>query len=98
MYKDDSQCVFCKRRVPTRGHHIVPKCKGGKDIKNTCYSCEDFIHNTWTHNQLRDVYNTVESILKTDEYKKFNKWLMKQPTSIVFKSNRSTNRADRKYR
>src|ERR1051325_11445032 len=22
-------CVFCKRKVPTRGHHVVPRCKGG---------------------------------------------------------------------
>ena len=25
-------CAFCKREVPTRGHHVVPRCKGGRDI------------------------------------------------------------------
>src|SRR5262245_35173375 len=55
-------CVFCKRGVPTRGHHVVPRCKGGKEIVPTCHSCEDFIHKTWSHNELRDVFNTVEVI------------------------------------
>jgi hypothetical protein len=48
--------------VPTRGHHVVPRCKGGRDIAPTCHSCEDFIHKTWTHNELRDTFNTVEQI------------------------------------
>ena len=55
-------CAFCKREVPTRGHHVVPRCKGGRDIAPTCHSCEDFIHKTWTHNELRDTFNTVEKI------------------------------------
>ncbi len=37
-------CVFCKRQVPTRGHHVVPRCKGGTEIVPTCHSCEDFTH------------------------------------------------------
>src|ERR1039457_2144492 len=28
-------CAFCKRRVPTRGHHVVPRCKGGRDTAPT---------------------------------------------------------------
>src|ERR1035441_535095 len=34
-------CAFCKRRVPTRGHHVVPRCKGGRETAPTCHSCED---------------------------------------------------------
>ena len=58
----DEVCAFCNREVPTRGHHVVPRCKGGRDIAPTCHSCEDFIHKTWTHNELRDTFNTVEQI------------------------------------
>src|ERR1039458_10036434 len=28
-------CAFCKREVPTRGHHVVPRCKGGRDTAPT---------------------------------------------------------------
>ena len=42
---------------------MVPRCKGGTEIVPTCHSCEDFIHQTWSHNELRDEFNTVEKIL-----------------------------------
>ena len=32
----DEACAFCNREVPTRGHHVVPRCKGGRDIASTC--------------------------------------------------------------
>jgi hypothetical protein len=32
----DGACAFCNREVPTRGHHVVPRCKGGRDIAPTC--------------------------------------------------------------
>lgn len=85
-------CVFCKRDVTTRGHHIVPKCKGGKEIVESCESCEDFIHNTWTHNELRDIYNNVETIVNNEKFSKFLKWLLKQPKDAVFKSSLSNTR------
>jgi len=71
-------CAFCKRRVPTRGHHVVPRCKGGTEIVPTCPSCEDFIHQTWSHNELRDEFNTVEKILADARFQKFLRWLHKQ--------------------
>ena len=71
-------CAFCKRQVPTRGHHVVPRCKGGTETVPTCHSCEDFIHKTWSHNELRDTFNTVETILADARFQKFLKWLHKQ--------------------
>jgi len=85
-------CVFCKRNVTTRGHHIVPKCKGGKEIVESCESCESFIHRTWTHNELRDTYNNVEIILSEERFQKFLKWLHKQKPTTLFKSSISNNR------
>jgi hypothetical protein len=94
----DEQCVFCQRKVPTRGHHVVPRCKGGREIAPTCHSCEDFIHKTWTHNELRDVFNTVEKIRTDERFQKFLRWLHKQKTATVFKSRRNRARANHKYR
>jgi hypothetical protein len=91
-------CVFCHRIVPTRGHHVVPRCKGGREIAPTCHSCEDFIHKTWTHNELRDDFNTVEKITADERFQKFLRWLYKQKTETVFKSRRNRSRAGHKYR
>jgi hypothetical protein len=90
-------CVFCKRQVSTRGHHVVPRCKGGTEIVPTCHSCEDFIHKTWSHNELRDTFNTVESILADARFQKFLKWLYKQQDTAVFRSQRGRNRRPGKY-
>lgn len=90
-------CVFCGLNILTRGHHIVPKSKGGTVIKNTCQTCEDFIHNTWTHNELRDFFNTIDKIKATDQFKKFLKWRLKQDHSSFFKTHRNNNRNKRKY-
>lgn len=90
-------CVFCKLVTYTRGHHLIPRSKDGTTIVPTCETCEDFIHKTWSHNELRDVYNTVESILATEKFQKFLKWRLKQPVDVVFKSDRGINRDKRKY-
>ncbi len=91
-------CVFCQRQVPTRGHHVVPRCKGGTEIVPTCHSCEDFIHKTWSHNELRDTFNTVERILADPRFQKFLRWLHKQQEPTVFRSRRNRTRRPGRYR
>ena len=90
-------CVFCKVETLTRGHHMIPRSKGGDVIVPTCETCESFIHKTWTHNELRDVYNTVESILQTEKFQKFLKWRLKQPATVLFKSSPGKFRDKNKY-
>ena len=90
-------CVFCNQNVNTREHHIVPKCKGGRKTVSSCEMCEDFIHKTWSHNELRDIYNNVETILDSEKMQKFLKWRVKQPITSVYKSNRSKFRTKNKY-
>lgn len=84
-------------QAQTRGHHIVPRCKGGETIVQTCETCESFIHKTWSHNQLRDIYNTVEKILADEGFRKFLKWRRKQPASTLFKSAPGKFRSKKKY-
>jgi hypothetical protein len=91
-------CVFCLRNVPTRGHHVVPRCKRGREIASTCHSCEDFIHKTWSHNELRDEFNSVEKIRTDERFQKFLRWLYKQKTETVFKTHRNRTRENHKYR
>lgn len=70
----------------TRGHHVVPKSKGGEEIVPTCETCESYIHKTWDHRQLRDTYNSVDAILADGGFQKFLKWRRKQPATTLFKS------------
>lgn len=90
-------CVFCGLHTMTRGHHIVPKCKGGTEIVSTCQTCEDYIHKTWSHNELRDVYNNVEVILANEGFQKFLKWRRKQSPETLFKSTVGNDRNKRKF-
>ena len=90
-------CVFCGLRTHTREHHIIPKSKGGTATVDSCQTCEDFLHNTWSHNELRDTYNNVETILADEKFKKFLKWRLKQPPETLFKSDKGKTRSKRKY-
>jgi hypothetical protein len=91
-------CIFCRLPAPTREHHIIPRSKGGKETVPACETCENFIHKTWTHNELRDIYNTVEAILEDEKFQKFLKWRRKQPVTTLFKSDRGKHRDKHKYR
>lgn len=90
-------CAFCQLETFTRGHHLVPRSKGGHVIVPTCETCESFIHKTWSHNELRDFYNSVEIILGTEEFHRFLKWRLKQPPTVLFKSDKGKFRDRNKY-
>ncbi len=97
MASEINQCVFCGSVLNIKYHHIVPKCKGGKETIPSCYDCENFIHSQWNHNELRDVYNTVDSILNNEKFQKFLKWRLKQPSTTIFKSTAGKFRDKNKY-
>lgn len=90
-------CVFCEMNVPTREHHIIPRAKGGKTTVSACETCENFIHKTWSHNELRDTYNNVETILANEKFQKFLKWRKKQSPETAFRSDVGKFRNKGKY-
>jgi hypothetical protein len=95
--ENNPQCQLCKMYTHTRSHHLTPRCKGGKETADICETCESFIHKTWTHNELRDTYNSIEVILADEKFQRFLKWRLKQPATTLFKSNRAKNRDKNKY-
>lgn len=97
MSAEVNKCEFCGMITFTRGHHVIPRSKGGKEVIPTCETCESFIHKTWSHNQLRDTYNSLESILADEGFQKFLKWRRKQSPVTLFKSNPGKFRDKRKY-
>ena len=97
MKKNNGTCEFCGMSAPTRQHHLIPKSKGGTETALCCETCENFIHKTWDHRQLRDTYNSVEAIFSNEAFQKFLKWRRKQPTTTLFKSDRGKHRDKNKY-
>jgi hypothetical protein len=93
----DNKCELCNLIVNTRKHHLIPKSKGGKTTIDCCETCENFLHKTWSHNELRDTYNNVKTILADVKFQKFLKWRLKQPPITVFHSDIGKFRNRKKY-
>jgi hypothetical protein len=95
---DTIYCEFCGLPAQTRKHHIIPRCKNGKETVPACQTCESFIHHTWSHNELRDTFNSVAKIVAAPEFQKFLKWRLKQDATTIFQSDRNKNRSKGKYK
>lgn len=91
------KCSFCNIITVCRQHHLIPRVKGGIKTVLTCMTCESFIHQSWSHSELRDIYNSTDAILATVQFQKFLKWRRKQSADTIFKSDRGNNRDKNKY-
>lgn len=82
-------CELCGVECECTKHHLIPQSRirnKYKDIKEDpsnliwiCRSCHDHIHSTFDNTQLRDIYNTKEKLLESEEMQKFIKWKIKHP-------------------
>lgn len=89
MKDDVERCELCGIESDLTKHHLIPqlKCKNKyKEVKEDpsnllwiCRSCHDQIHACFTESQLRDIYNTKEKLLESDEMKKYIAWKVKHP-------------------
>jgi hypothetical protein len=82
-------CPLCERGVIyTNRHHFVPRSKGGKETTDICLACHNTIHDLFTNNELRDTYNTPESLQENERFNKYLKWIRKKPAEFLpcFKS------------
>ena len=80
-------CALCGAKCALTKHHLVPqvRCKNKyKEIKEDpsnllwiCDACHGHIHATFSENELRDLYNTKEKLLASEEMQKYIKWKMK---------------------
>lgn len=75
-------CPICEmpliRGKSVDKHHLIPRLKGGKETELMHVICHGKIHSLWSENELRDVYNNIESILSDDRIQKFVKFVRKQ--------------------
>ena len=82
-------CELCGCDADLTAHHLIPKVKAKnkyREIKDDpsnliwiCRSCHDQIHAIFDNTQLRDIYNTKDKLLSSNEMQKFIKWKIKHP-------------------
>lgn len=73
-------CPICNRPADDTmsAHHLVPKCKKGKETVSIHRVCHDFIHATFTDKELAREYNTVDKLMADERMQKFAKWVAKK--------------------
>lgn len=86
---ENSKCELCGCKCELTQHHLIPKVRAKKKYKYIrdddsniimiCRPCHDFIHATWSENELRDLYNTKDKLLAAPEMQKFIAWKIKHP-------------------
>ena len=85
-------CPLCDRemtKVSISGHHLIPKCKGGKEVIPIHKICHRKIHATFTEKELERTYNTIAKLRQHEEIIKFRKWLRnKDPDFYVGSDNK----------
>ena len=84
------KCELCQCEIDELTvHHLIPKSRiknKYKEIKEDpnnllwiCRSCHDQIHALFTNTELRDIYNTKESLLSNENMIKYIQWKIKHP-------------------
>ncbi len=79
------RCDLCGRDIPENEisrHHLVPKCKGGKDTQPLHQICHSKIHSLFSESELGNYYDTIEKIREHEEIEKFIKWVRKKPNDF----------------
>lgn len=81
------ECPLCERDVPEfSDHHLVPKCRGGKETLPICLDCHKAIHATFTNKQLEREYSTVEALMSHEGFRKTIRFISKQDPSRRFRT------------
>ena len=83
------KCQTCGCDCELTKHHLVPvsKCKNKyKQVKEDasnhiwiCRQCHDAIHASYSEQELRDMYYTLDALLSAPEFAKFVAWKKKHP-------------------
>ena len=86
---DPVVCAACGSSEDLTLHHLVPQAKCHdkyKQVKDDptnhvmlCRSCHSQVHALYDETQLRDIYNTLDSLLNAPEFSKFVAWKKKHP-------------------
>lgn len=80
-------CPLCGRpMVPgpsVNEHHLVPRTYGGRETVTMHRICHAKIHTVLTEAELRDSYNTVESLRGHPDIAAFIRWVARKPPEFM---------------
>lgn len=74
-------CPLCKREIIFKSnHHLIPVTRGGRKEFTViiCEDCHVAIHAQFSNKELEKEYNSVETLLNHEVFKKTIKFLSKQ--------------------
>ena len=93
-FMETTNCPICGRPADQTmsKHHLVPKCKKGKETVDLHKCCHGFIHATFTDKELARDYNTVEKLMADERMQKFGKWMSKKVANYTDSSIMSNNK------
>lgn len=76
---EQKRCPLCKRPlIHASGHHLTPKCRGGRETTLICCDCHRMIHSLFSNKELERTYNSVEALLANEQVQKMVAFLSKQ--------------------
>lgn len=93
-------CPLCLRPlgdVNIDRHHLVPKCKGGKEQEEVHRICHRKVHATLTEKELEATYDTWAKLREQPELAAFVKWVQKKDPGFYSGSD-ETNTSKKKRR
>lgn len=77
-------CALCRRVIPdeqitdpqvVQEHHLRPEERATSPTVMLCQPCHDQIHAVFTNDELREEYDTIESLRQSDRLSKYIEWI-----------------------
>ncbi len=85
-------CPLCERPIPPAqrdAHHLVPKCKGGRQTAYLHRVCHRQIHALLTETELARQFATVDALLAHPELQAFVAWVRTKPDAFFVRTSKS---------
>lgn len=83
-------CPLCEREIINgTEHHLIPKCKKGKEKVLLHKICHDQIHCLFPEKLLAKKYSTIEALLSDERIVKFIEWVKTKPLDFYCKMKKS---------
>lgn len=92
----EDPCPLCGRPIPgdqRDDHHLVPKCRGGRETLTLHRVCHRQIHALFSEVELERLYPTIEALRAHPQIDKFVTWVRRKPPGFYDASKRSNRRS-----
>ena len=79
-------CELCRRTFPdelladpqaVQRHHLVPERRRESPTVTLCRPCHEQVHATFTNEELREEYDTIDALRGADPLRGYLRWIRK---------------------